>query len=372
MMKTACQVPYTALSQQASEIKHELLKAVEGVIDSGRYILGPEVSNFEREFAEYCQSTYAIGIDNGTSALHLVLRALALKENDEVITAPNSFIASASSIALAGARPVFADIGDDLNIDPECLEAAITPRTKAIMPVHLTGRPAKMNQILEIAKRHNLFVLEDAAQAVGGRLDGRRVGSLGDAAGFSLHPLKNLHAFGDGGMITTTRPELLEHLMRARNHGLRNRDECDFWSFNCRLDEMQAAMLRVQLRYLDSQTEERRRLAFRYNDLLRDFVTVPDENPGEYCVYQTYVVQASRRDELRQFLNEHGVEALVHYATPIHLQTAANDLGYKAEDFPVTMRAASRIMSLPLYPGLSHEQQDRVAELISNFYQKSS
>lgn len=372
MTKIAYSVPYTAFRQQAAEIKQELMTAFESVIDSGRYILGPEVSMFEREFAEYCQTTHALGIANGTCALHLVMRAIGLKEGDEVITAPNSFIASASSIALAGARPVFADIREDLNIDPERIEAAITPRTRAIMPVHLTGRPARMEQILEIAKRHGLFVLEDAAQAVGARIDGKRVGSLGDAACFSLHPLKNLYAYGDGGMMTTSDPRLVEQLTLSRNHGLRTRDECEFWSFNCRLDELQAALLRIQLRHLDTRTEERRALAFRYNELLRPYVDVPDEGAGEYCVYQTYVVQADDRDELRRHLNENGVEALVHYPTPIHLQPAAEGLGYSASDFPVTMRTASRIMSLPLYPGLSHAQQDTVAELIADFYGRKS
>lgn len=370
MTQTTYSVPYTALSQQALDIKQELMAAFEAVLDSGQYILGPEVAAFEREFAEYCQAEFGVGIANGTCALHLVLRGLGLKEGDEVITAPNSFIASASSIALAGARPVFADIGPDLNINPNCIEAALTPRAKAIMPVHLTGRPARMVEIMDIAERHNLFVLEDAAQSVGARLKGRRTGSWGHAACFSLHPLKNLHAFGDGGMMTTNDRAIYDQMVKARNHGLRHRDACDFWSFNCRLDEVQAALLRVQLQHLERWTEERRQLAFRYNDLLRAYVEVPDEGPDEYCVYQTYVVQAERRDELQRFLQENGVQALVHYPTPLHLQPSAQSLGYMAQDFPMTMRAASRILSLPLYPELSHSQQDRVVELIADFYEK--
>lgn len=368
---SAYSVPYTALGIEASEIKKDLMNAVEAVLDSGRYILGPEVSAFEREFADYCQAQWSVGLASGTDALHLVLRGLCLKAGDEVITAPNSFIASASSIVLAGAKPVFADIGPDLNIDPDCIEAAVTPRTRAIMPVHLTGRPARMSRILEIAGRHDLFVLEDAAQAVGAQLHGRRVGSWGHAACFSMHPLKNLHAFGDAGMVTTNDQNLCEHLRKSRNHGLRNRDECDFWSFNSRLDEAQAAVLRVQLRHLARWTEERRSLAFRYNQLLKPYVMVPEESPGEYCVYQTYVVQTERRDALRQHLNENGVEALVHYPTPIHLQPAAKALGYSAADFPNAMKAAARILSLPLYPSLTHAQQDRVAELVADFYKRN-
>lgn len=364
-------VPYSALAAEASLVKVELMRAVECVLDSGRYILGPEVAAFEREFAQYCGAAHASGISNGTCSMHLVLRGIGLTPGDEIITVPNSFVASAASIALAGAKPVFVDIGDDGNIDPEAIEAAITPRTRAIVPVHLTGRPARMKEIMAIADKHKLFVLEDAAQAVGAALDGKRMGSWGHAASFSLHPLKNLHAFGDGGMVTTNDPELLRQLNLSRNHGLVNREQCDFFSYNCRLDEMQAAMLRVQLKHLDAWTEQRRQLALRYNDLLRPYVDVPDEGPGEFCVWQTYVIRADRRDELKKYLNDKGVEALVHYATPIHTQLAAQGLGYKAEDFPRTMRHVNRIMSLPLYPTLTHAQQDKVVELIANFHRNA-
>jgi dTDP-4-amino-4,6-dideoxygalactose transaminase len=368
MSKTAYAVPYSALNSQAAEVKRELLNALEGVLDSGRYILGPEVESFEQEFAAYCQAPLALGVASGTCALHLVQRALGLKDGDEVITVPNSFVATAATIALAGGRPVFVDVGPDLNIDPGRIEAAITPRTKAVIPVHLTGRPARMGDVLDVARRHGLFVLEDAAQAVGATLHGRRVGSWGHAACFSLHPLKNLHAYGDGGMVTSSDPDLIGRVALWRNHGLRSRDTCEFWGWNSRLDELQAAMLRVQLRHLDRRTEERRRLALRYHDLLRPFVQVPREGPGEYSVYQTYVVQADHRDELKRHLNDHGVEALVHYPTPLQLQPAAAQLGYTADDLPMTMRAASRILSLPLYPGLTHAQQDLVVELVESFY----
>jgi dTDP-4-amino-4,6-dideoxygalactose transaminase len=370
MTKTPYTVPYSNLPYQVAEVKQELLAAAEALLDGGRYILGPEVSAFEREFAAYCQSPHALGVANGTDALHLALRGLGVRGGDEVITVPNSFVATAATIALTGARPVFVDVGPDLNIDPERVEAAITPRTRGIIPVHLTGRPARMVQILEVARRHDLFVLEDTAQAVGAALNGKRVGSWGTAGTFSLHPLKNLHVYGDGGMITSGDQGLIDHLLLSRNHGLRTRDRCEFWSFNSRLDELQAALLRVQLKHLDRRTEERRRLAFRYNELLRPFVEVPDEGPGEHCVYQTYVVQADHRDALKQHLNERGVEALVHYPTPLHMQPAARDLGYAADDFPRTMRAASRILSLPLYPGLSHAQQDLVVELIAGFFKQ--
>ena len=365
-------VPYTAFRIKNEPIRQKLVQAFEQVIDSGRYIQGPHCAAFEQEFAAFCDTPYASGTSNGTDSLHLILRAVGIGPGDEVITAPNSFIASASSIALTGAKPVFVDVCEDLNIDPSKIEAAINSRTKAIIPVHLAGRPAKMDEVNQIAHKHNLFVLEDAAQSVGAMLQGRRVGSWGDAASFSLHPLKNLHAFGDAGIITTKDSKLIELFKIGKNHGLKNRDQCDFWSFNCRLDELQAALLRVQLQELELWTQERRELAFRYNEFLKPFVKVPEEGKDEYHVYQTYVIQAERRNELQKFLRDNGVEALVHYPTPIHMQPAAAELKYLPEDFPVTLKLSKQIMSLPLYPGLTQEQQDIVIELISDFYQNSN
>ena len=364
----AVQVPYADLGLQARSRKKELLSACERVLDSGQYILGPSVAQFENDFAAYCGTRHAVGVSNGTSALVLVFRALGLGPGDEVITAPNSFIASASSIALAGGKPVFADIGPDMNLDPASVERAITKKTKGILPVHFTGRPARMKEILDLAARRGLFVVEDAAQAAGAKLSGKRVGGWGRAACFSLHPLKNLHAFGDGGMITTDDAALYEWLLKARNHGLRNREDCDFWSTNSRLDEIQAALLGVELAHLDTATEERRRLAFRYNDLLKSVVEVPVEGPGETCVYQTYMIRADRRDELKVHLNENGVQAAIHYPRPIPLQPAAKALESRAEDFPVTLKTVSRILSLPLFPGMTQAQQDLVIRLIKEFY----
>ena len=361
-------VPYTGFALKNEAIKQKLMCAFEAVLDSGHYVMGPECAAFEREFAAYCHAQHAIGMANGTCALHMALLVAGIGAGDEVITVSNSFIATAASIAHAGGWPVFVDVLPDLNMDPAKIEAAITPRTKAIIPVHLTGRPARMKEILAIAKARNLFVLEDAAQAVGAKLDGRRVGSWGDAACFSLHPLKNLHAFGDGGMMSGNDPDFLQRVAKRRNHGLKNRAQCDEWGFNCRLDEVQAAVLRVQLRELDRWTEERRRLAFRYHEILAPFAEVPVEGPGEFHVYQTYVAQCDRRDELQQFLVANGVEALVHYPVPIHLQPAARELGYTAADLPETMRVCSRILSLPLYPGLTEAQQDHVAALFAKFY----
>ena len=369
---TTLQVPYVAFPQQVAKIKTELMQAVEGVLDSGMYVMGEKMREFEREFAAYCGAEYGAGVANGTCSLHLVLRGIGVESGDEVITVPNSFIASAGAIGVIGAKPVFVDVQDDMNIDPEQIELAITPRTKAIMPVHLTGRPAKMDRIMEIAKSNGLIVIEDAAQAVGAKYKGRLVGAIGDAGCFSLHPLKNLHAFGDGGMMITNDKKLYDTILMSRNHGLKNRDECDFWSLNCRLDEMQAAMLQVQLPYLNEWTEQRRQLAFRYNELLKPYVDVPEQGEDEYCVYQTYVVQADNRDALLAALKESGVEANVHYPRPLHMQAAARDLGYREDQFPVTQKLASRILSLPLYPELTHDQQDYIAEQVSKFYEETN
>ena len=364
------QVPYTGLPQQVASLKSELVARFEQVLDSGRYILGPQLAAFEEQFAHLCGTAFAVGVGNGTCALQMVWEALGLGPGDEVITAPNSFVATASSIAMTGARPVFVDIGPDLNLDPERIAAAITPRTRGIVPVHLTGRPAQMPEILRIAEKHGLFVLEDAAQAVGARRDERPVGSWGNAAGFSLHPLKNLFAYGDGGVITTSDRSLRDKLRQIRNHGLSSRECCEFWSGNNRMDEMQAALVLVHLGALDEWTARRRALAHRYHELLSAEVLVPKEAPGEYSVYQTYVIQAGSRDDLQTHLQEQGVEALIHYRTPMHLQPAAAGLGYAPGDFPMAERAAGRILSLPLFPSMSHAQQDRVADLIHDFYQQ--
>ena len=368
MTRPEFDVPYVALGYEKSLMKQELLTAFSQVLESGHYIMGPELSKFEQDLASFCGGEYGVGVSSGTSALHLILSSLDLKEGDEVITVPNSFIASASSIALAGGKPVFSDVGPDMNLDPELLEAAITPKTRAIIPVHLTGRPAKMEKILEIAKQHNLFVIEDAAQAIGTKLDGKHVGNWGDASAFSLHPLKNLTAIGDAGAIVTKNESLNAYLRMARSHGLKTRDSCEFWAFNCRLDEMQAALLNVQFPFLEEFTEKRRQLAFRYNELLAPYVEVPNEGEGEYCVYQTYMIQADRRDELQQTLRTNGVEVLVHYPRPLHLQPVSQYLGYTEKDFPVAVKLGTRILSLPIYPSMKESQQDKVVELISSFY----
>ncbi len=367
-MSSQFAVPYTDFPAQNAGLRDELRGAFDEVLDSGHYIQGPNVAAFEREFAEFCEAPYATGVANGTCSLHLVLRSMGVGPGDEVITAPNSFFASAAAISLVGAKIVFADVNEDSNIDPDAIEAAITDRTRAIMPVHLTGRPVDMVRIQAIADVHGLGILEDAAQAVGSSFRCQKVGSWGTAASFSLHPLKSLHAFGDAGILTSRDERIISDAALRKNHGLVDRGTCAEWSFNCRLDEVQAALLRVQLRKVDAKIAERRRLAHRFHELLRDYVVVPEERDGEIHTYQTYLIQAGDRDALQAHLRANGVEAIIHYATPLHLQPAAADLGYGAGSFPVTERLSDSILSLPLFPGMTAEQQDRVVTEIASFY----
>lgn len=361
-------VPYIDLGLQHQENKEEILAEVAKVLDSGWFILGENVERFERDFAELHGAKYAVGVANGTDSLVLSMRGLGIGPGDEVITAPNSYLASASSIALVSAKPVFADVGPDYNLDPEALRQAITPHTKAIIPVHLTGRPANMDAIMSIAQEHGLYVIEDCAQAVCAKYKGQPVGSFGNAGSFSLHPLKNLNACGDGGVIVTNDQNLYEYLLKARTHGHKNRDECEFWSFNSRLDALQAAILNVKMKQIEAVTERRRAIAALYRSRLADLVEVPMELEHEYAVYHTFIVKAERRDELQAFLKERGVETKVHYPVPIHLQESAAYLGYQQGDFPETERQVDCILSLPVFPELRDDQVEYVCEVIREFY----
>jgi len=365
-------VPYVDLSLSHQAIKAELLAAAASVIDTGQFILGPEVELFEQEMARLCGVKYAIGVNSGTDALILSLKALGVGPGDEVITAPNSFVASASAIALAGARPVFADVGSDYQLDVNAAAHAITPRTRAILPVHLTGKAANMAAILQLARDHNLFVVEDAAQAILAEHRGKRVGAWGDAGCFSLHPLKTLNACGDGGVITTDREDVAAQAKLLRNLGLKTRENCEVWSSNSRLDSMQAAMLRVKLRYLEEWTQKRIENAAYYRKHLAGVkeIICPSHGQDERAVYHTFVIQAQRRDELKNHLAAQGVQTAVHYPIPIHLQPVAKGLGYHAGSFPVAETQAQCILSLPVFPELTKQQLDHVIQSIRQFYQR--
>ena len=373
-MKANITIPYVNIALQHSLIKDELMEAVSEILDKGNFVLGSEVNEFEKRFADLCGVNYAIGVNSGTDALILALKAVGIGPGDEVITVPNSFVATASCIKIIGARPVFIDVQDDYNIDPNLLEAAITERTRAILPVHLTGRPADMDPVMEMARRYDLQVIEDCAQAVAAEYKGKRVGSFGSIGCFSLHPLKTLNACGDGGVLTTSDAELAAKFKIMRNIGLETRDNCVLWSSSSRLDTIQAAILLVKFKYLDDWTEKRRLNAKYYSEHLADLpqVNVPTDKTYEFSVYHTYVIQAEKRDKLKAFLAEKGIGTGIHYPKPIHLQTVAEELNYRPGSFPVAEEQANRILSLPVYPELNEEQLNHIIDSIHKFYQEQS
>ena len=360
-------VPFVNLGLQFQNLRDEIISKFEELSINGSYILNAEVQEFEQNFAEYCGTRYAVGVGNGSDALSFSLIALGVGKEDEVITAPNSFIATASTIANVGAKPVFVDVGDDYNIDPEKIEAAITPKTKAIMPVHLTGRVADMDPILDIASKHRIQVIEDAAQAVGASYKGKRAGSFGITGCFSLHPLKNLHVHGDGGMITTNDKLIYEHLIKIRNHGLKNRDECEFWGYNSRLDGIQAAIANIKLPHLNRWNQRFRQIAIRYSKALASHVKVPKDNKYEVPVYHRYIIRHPNRDDLSKYLYNKGIETKVNYPIPLHLQEAAKSLGYKLGVFPMAEQQAQTILSLPIYAEMKNQQVEYVINSIRSF-----
>lgn len=339
------------------------------VLDRADFVLGSDVAAFEEEFAAYCETADAVGVDSGISALELGMRALGIGPDDEVITPANSFIASSSAISFTGATPVWVDVDPTTHtIDVDEIVPAITERTKALMPVHLYGQAADMDPIMEIARAHRLAVIEDACQAHGARYKGRRVGQFGDCAAFSFYPGKNLGAYGDAGMLTTNRADIAESVRTMRNYGQRRKYDHAVLAWNRRLDTIQAAILRVKLHYLDAWNAARHRHASRYAALLAGTgLTLPECADYAEHVYHLYVVQCDRRDELLQFLGVHGVAAGTHYPIPIHLQEAYRSHGKRLGDFPVTERSAARLLSLPMYPELSEGAIRRIAGLVDEF-----
>lgn len=359
-------VPFVDLRIQYESIKEEVDVSLKKVMENTDFILGEEVQLLEKEYARFCEAECAVGVDSGISALELTLRALGIGEGDEVITAPNSFIATASAISFAGAVPVFVDIEPEyFNIDPGKIEAAITPKTKAIMPVHLYGQPADMDAINEIARKHGLKVIEDACQAHGARYKRRRVGALGDAGCFSFYPGKNLGAYGDGGMMVANDKAVVEKVKMLRNYGQKQKYNHIFLAFNRRLDTMQAAILRIKLRHLDEWNRKRRANAALYDRLLKDSnVRTPAVAGYAEHVYHLYVIITENRDKLLEYLNAKSVFAGLHYPIPIHLQPAYSSLGYKKGDYPVTEEYSGKILSLPMFPELTEEQIHFACELI--------
>ncbi len=364
------QVPFVDLKMQYAGIRDEVLKAVDSVFSRTAFILGDEVAQFEKEFAAFCGSKECIGVATGCDAILWALKAVKVGPGDEVITAANSFIATALAITASGAKPVLVDcLPDSYEIDPAAIERAITPRTKAIVPVHLYGQAADMDPILKMACERGLMVIEDAAQAHGSTYKGRACGTFGKAGCFSFYPGKNLGAYGDGGAVTTDDPALAHQVRMLRNYGQSKKYYHDVAGWNSRLDTVQAAILSIKLRKLNEANEGRRRAAAQYVRELQGLpLTLPVELPGNKHIYHLFVIQVDERERFMEYLGKQGVGCGIHYPVPIHLQQAYADLGYKAGAFPVTEAIAPRLVSLPMFPELSETQVSYVCENIRAFF----
>ncbi|MFN6460366.1 MAG: DegT/DnrJ/EryC1/StrS family aminotransferase [Nostoc sp. DedVER02] len=359
-------IPFVDLKTQYLSIKDEIDTAVLKVLASTQFVLGNEVKAFEEEFAAYCNADYGIAVNTGTSALHLGLLAAGIGAGDEVITVPFTFVATTAAICYTGATPVFVDIDPiSYTIDVTQIEKAITERTKAILPVHLYGQPADMEPILDIARRHGLAVIEDAAQAHGAEYKGQRVGSIGDIGCFSFYPGKNLGAYGEGGMAVTNNPEYAQTMGMLRDWGQERRYHHVLKGYNYRMDGIQGAILRVKLRYIEDWTEARRTHAVHYDQLLAESgVGIPTVMPYSRHVYHVYAVRSLQRDALQQQLQEQGVQTGIHYPIPVHLQQAYADLGHEAGDFPHSEAASREVLSLPMYAELTTELQTQVVKAV--------
>jgi dTDP-4-amino-4,6-dideoxygalactose transaminase len=376
-------VPLLDLKAQYATIKDEIRVALDRVIESQHFINGPEVEALENEVAAYSQCAYGIGVSSGTDALLVALMALCLEEGDEVITTPYTFVATMTAAIRLGAKPVLVDIDPHtFNIDPNRVEAAVTSRTRAILPVHLFGQAAEMDPLLEISQKHGLALVEDAAQAIGAEYHTRRAGSMGSLGCFSFFPSKNLGGFGDGGMITSNNPELAQQVKLLRNHGQQPKYHCKIVSGNFRLDELQAAVLRVKLRHLDKWTSARQRNAQTYRRLFTEAelmvespeqldgwgVVLPQEAPDRRHIYNQFVIRSGRRDELKAHLAKCGIGTEIYYPVPMHVQESFAFLGYQAGDFPNSEKAAAQSLALPIYPELTEAMQTQVVETILDFY----
>ncbi|HEY2329475.1 MAG TPA: DegT/DnrJ/EryC1/StrS family aminotransferase [Verrucomicrobiae bacterium] len=363
-------VPYLDLRAQMKPLRAELDAAIARTLDNCSFCLGPDVAQFEKDFATFCGAQHALGFNSGTSALHVALLLLGVGPGDEVITTPYTFIATSWAISYCGAKPVYADIDDaTFNLDPKLIEKAITPRTKAVLPVHLYGQPFDVDAIAAICKKHNLPFVEDAAQAVGAKYKGKTVGALGDISCFSFYPAKNLGACGEGGALVTNNAAFAARAKSLREHGSTVRYHHDEVGYNYRLEGLQGAVLGVKLKHLEKWTRERQRVAKRYAELLADTpLQLPAVTAGNESAWHLYTVRSPRRDELKKHLDANGIGNAVHYPMPLHLQKVYANLGYKPGDFPVAEKASREVLSLPMFPELTDAQIQRVAAVGREFF----
>ena len=366
-------IPMLDLKEQYTSIRNEIQNEMEKVMLSSTFILGENVKKIEKDLADYSNCKFGVGVGNGSDAIHIALQALGIQDGDEVITTPFTFFATGGAIVRANAKPVFVDIDEDtFNIDVKSIEKAITDKTKAIIPVHLYGQMANMQEIMEIANKYNLHVIEDAAQAIGATTNGIKVGEISSAATYSFFPTKNLGAYGDGGMIVTNNFEVNENSKVIRVHGSKPKYYHQVLGYNSRLDELQAAILNVKFPLLNSYSEARRERANYYNNLLnhvdKRHITIPTELEDNYHVYHQYTLRVADREGLKEYLSEHGISSMIYYPVPLHVQPVFSYLGYKEGDFPIAEKSASTALSLPMWPELKKEQQEYIVEKITEFY----
>tara|TARA_B100000787_G_scaffold32787_1_gene22407 strand:- start:405 stop:1499 length:1095 start_codon:yes stop_codon:yes gene_type:complete len=361
-------IPYVDLSYK-NKSKKELIKVFKKVLDKGQFVGGDEIDLFEKKIAKLCGTNYAVALNSGTDALTLALHLLGVRKGDEVITPPNSFIASTAVIVHLGAKPVFVDVLSDQNIDPNKIQSAITKKTKVIMPVHLSGRMSQMDKIMSIAKKNKISVVEDAAQSVGSKYKNKMSGSYGDFGCFSAHPLKNLNALGDSGYLTTNSFKYYKKIKSLSNHGMENRNIIKNFGHVSRMDNLQAAFLNYKLKNLDKVISQRRKNALIYmKELDRKFIFFNDEKKNEFNTYHTFVVQVRFRNKLRKYLLDKGITTSIHYPVPIHLQPASKYLGHKIGDFKITETQSQRILTLPVNENLSSDQVKYICRCVNRFY----
>jgi dTDP-4-amino-4,6-dideoxygalactose transaminase len=365
-------IPYLDLPAQMRSLRKDIDAAIARTLDNCSFCLGPDVAQFERDFARFCEAEYCIGFNSGTSALHVAMLLLNIGPGDEVITTPTTFVATSWAISYVGAKPVYVDIDDQtFNLDPRLVERAITPRTKAVMPVHLYGHPADLDPLLVICRKHNLPLIEDAAQAHGAKYKGRVIGTFGAVSGFSFYPGKNLGAYGEGGALVTNNAAFAKRAKGLREHGSTQRYYHDEVGYNYRMEGIQGAVLGVKLKHLDDWTRERRRVALRYHELLADTpLQLPLEADYAQSAWHLYVVRHPRRDELKNYLDANHIGCALHYPLPLHLQKAYAHLGHKPGDFPVAEKAARECLSLPIYSELTDAQIQRVIGVVRDFFQR--